>query len=488
MTADYVAFHAQQRPDAVAILDAGRAITYGEFARDLRKFTRGIRELGVPEGGTIVVGCDDLYVQWLILLACERLGIATSSMISQEEAAVLTLLEGVDLLLSEFAVPKARPRRRHDLTPAWVESVFGLSDAETILPQPPQEATLRILRTSGTTGAAKRIRLTRRMAEAWLFRWIWCYGLSSRTRLMLAMPFVVGGIYAQACAVLRAGGTVVRESRTDVPTALRTHAVSHITLLPLFLRNVLEQTPAGFGRLPGLVVSTFGGAIPPSLREEAVGRLCGALCDMYGCNEVGFIASNGLHHVARFPEIWPGVAVEAVDEHDRPLPRGEAGRIRVRTESMFSGYVDDPETTRQMLRDGWFYPGDIGVLHGARELELLGRADDLLNIGGLKVPPERLEEIVRRLTALKDIAVGAVAGADGAAEICVAVADAGVEEAAMRRQIDPALARAGFRKFSIVRLARIPRNLAGKIQRNLLRAEIAAATAVRPGAGPADEA
>jgi acyl-coenzyme A synthetase/AMP-(fatty) acid ligase len=484
MTADYVAFHAEQRPDAVAILDNGRAVTYGEFARDIRKFTHGIRELGVPEGGTIAVGSDDLYVQWLILLACERLGIATASVISREEVSVLPLLAGVDLLLSEFPLKRASPRRRHALTPAWVESVLRLSDAETALPQPSPEATLRILRTSGTTGAAKRIRLTRRMAEAWLSRWIWCYGLSPRTRLMLAMPFVVGGIYAQACAVLRAGGTVVREGRVDVPTALSAHAVSHIALLPLYLRNVLEQIPAGFGRLPGLVVSTFGGAIPPSLREEAVGRLCGALCDMYGCNEVGFIGSNGLHHVGRFIEIWPGVAAEVVDEQDRPLPRGEAGRIRVRTESMFSGYVDDPETTRQMLRDGWFYPGDVGVLHGARELELLGRADDLLNIGGVKIAPERLEEIIRMHTPLKDVAVGAVAGADGAAEICVAVADAGIEEAAIWQQIDPALALAGFRKFSIVRLARIPRNLAGKIQRNLLRAEIAAVAAPQPGPRP----
>jgi len=106
----------------------------------------------------------------------------------------------------------------------------------------------------------------------------------------------------------------------------------------------------------------------------------------------------------------------------------------------------------------------------------------------VKVSPEWIEEMIRRRTPLKDIAVGVVAGADGVAELCVAVADAGVEEAALRQQIDPALARAGFRKFSVVRLARIPRNLAGKIQRNLLRAEFAAAAAPQPSPGPAAEA
>ena len=485
MTADYVEFHALQRPDAEALLINGRAITYAGFARDLRKFTRAMREFGVPAGGTVAVGCKDFYVQWLMLLACERLGIATTSLISREEASVVPLLAGTDLLISEFPLPNVHPRRRHDLTPAWVQSVLQLPDAEEpAVPEMAGDRVVRILRTSGTTGTFMRIAVTRRMHDARINHWIWCYGLSTRSRVMVAMPFVVGGVYTFATACLRAGGTVISENKIDVPTALRVYAVTNITLLPIYLRSVLNQIPAGFPRQPQVVISTFGGAIAPSLRAQAVERLVGAVCDMYGCNEVGFIGSNGLLRVGRHIDIWPGVAVEVTDEHDRALPPGEVGRLRVRTASMFAGYLDDPETTRQMLRDGWFYPGDLGVLHGACELELLGRADDLLNIGGVKFLPERIEDVLLQTTGIAEIAIGSIVGAQGVAELCVAVAEASLEEAELRQRIGAGLAKVGFRKFLLVRLARVPRNAAGKIERSALKdAMLAAAPIGKNGAG-----
>jgi len=295
------------------------------------------------------------------------------------------------------------------------------------------------------------------------------------------MPFAVSAIHAEVCACLRAGGTVVRENRVEVTEALRRNAVTHVTLLPVLLREVLDTIPAGFERLPQLVVSTFGGALSPRLRASAVERLCGAVCDLYGCNEVGFIGSNGLHRAGEYLDVWPGVALEVMDDFDRPLPPGKPGRLRVRTDAMFAGYVDDPEATRRMLRDGWFYPGDVGVLHGPRSLELLGRADDLLNFDGWKLPPEPLEEQICTSAALKEVAVGIVTGVDGAAELCVAVAEVNAADAELRTRVEPAVARAGFRRFSLVRLSRIPRNPMGKIQRNILNSEIAAAAAAQAG-------
>lgn len=481
-TADYIAFHAAERPDAAAFLDNGRAITYGMFARDIQKFTRGMREFGIAAGGTVAVGCEDLYLHLVILLACDRLGLTTASVVSQEDRSVLPLLDGVDLFISEFPLPETQPHRRHDLSQAWVDRVLRLPDAEeaSLLPLPPESA-LRILRTSGTTGTSKRLRLTRRMFDAWVNRRFWFYGLGTRSRVMVTMPLAVDAMHAEVCACLRAGGTVVWENRMEVAEALRRNAVTHITLLPAFLREVLGTIPTALKRLPELVVSSFGGALSPSLRANAMERLCGSVCDMYGCNEVGFIGSNGLHRTGEYLEVWPGMALEVVDDIDRPLPPGEPGRIRVRTEAMFAGYIDDPEATRQMLRDGWFYPGDVGMLHGPRSLELLGRADDLLNFGGRKFSPDVLEEFIRAHAALKEVAVGVIAGVDGATELFVAVADVDVPDAELRTRVASAVARAGFRSSALVRLSRIPRNLTGKIQRNVLKSEIAAAAARQGG-------
>ena len=485
MTADYVAFHAQQRPDAPALIDNGRTITYGEFARDLPKFMHAIRAFDVPAGGIIAVGCEDLYAQWLILLACERLGIATASLISREEVSVLPLVEGIDLLLSQFPLPEALPRRRHDPTPEWIESVLQLPAAA---PPPASsqkpEAVVRILRTSGTTGRFMRLALTRAMHDRRINHWLWRYGFSVRSRVMLAMPFVIGGVYSQASACLRAGGTLVRESRLEVPLALQRHAIDHLTLMPLYLRNVLDQIDPGFPRLRELVVSTFGGAMAPSLRAEAVARLCGAVCDMYGCNEVGFIASNGLYRAGGYLDLWPDITVEATDESGRVLPLGEPGLLRVRTPSMFAGYIDDPETTARMLREGWFYPGDIGILRGARELELLGRADAMLNIGGAKFLPERIEGLLRARLGIQDIAVGSLPSAQLGSDLCIAFGADGIDESELRSEIEAVLLDAGLQKPTVVRLSPLPRDSAGHIDRAAIaRAISAGATGGKPGAG-----
>ena len=73
MTTDYIAFHAAERPSAVAIVVNGREISYAEFARDLRKMTRALREFALPRGAFVAIGVDDIYLRWLLRFAFERL-------------------------------------------------------------------------------------------------------------------------------------------------------------------------------------------------------------------------------------------------------------------------------------------------------------------------------------------------------------------------------------------------------------------------------
>jgi len=82
VTAEYIALHASERPHAVALINNGRAITYTEFDRDIRKFTAAVGALGLPRGRTAAVGCADFYVHWLLLLAFESLGIGTFSVVA----------------------------------------------------------------------------------------------------------------------------------------------------------------------------------------------------------------------------------------------------------------------------------------------------------------------------------------------------------------------------------------------------------------------
>jgi acyl-CoA synthetase (AMP-forming)/AMP-acid ligase II len=174
-----------------------------------------------------------------------------------------------------------------------------------------------------------------------------------------------------------------------------------------------------------------------------------------------------------FGTVCPGVRVEAVDERGAVVPPGEMGRLRVKTKWMSLGYLDDPEATARKFRDGWFYPGDVAVIGPGGELKILGRADDLINIGGKKYLPAGLEDLLMKHAIAGDVAVASLPGVDGIEELCVAVAGPHGSDREVVDRILNAFRRDQIGRFQLVELSRIPRSSNGKLQRQVLRDEIA---------------
>jgi hypothetical protein len=105
-----------------------------EMSRDLARVTTAVRELGIERGGRVAIGCEGTYVHWLLLAACERLGIATASYGKDESAAAAALLSGVDLALAEPSFGTVGARRSHVIAPQWIVQVLARSGAEPIAP------------------------------------------------------------------------------------------------------------------------------------------------------------------------------------------------------------------------------------------------------------------------------------------------------------------------------------------------------------------
>jgi acyl-coenzyme A synthetase/AMP-(fatty) acid ligase len=480
-TADYIAFHAAERPDAVAIVDRGREITYAQFHRDLGRFVGAVAELGLARGRSVAVAWGELYPHWLLLIACEELGIATASFLFTEGAEDSPLLQTVDLVLSQTRPRDVSPNRHYAVTKDWLAGVFARTDGE----MPPVAAKhpddpLRIVRTSGTTGEPKRLLWTRRMFEAWVERRIWSLGLTRKSRSAVNMPFAAAGCYVLSTAVIRAGGTVLN-AWPEIGTPAELAGFTHLRLTPLELQVILDGLPPGFVRPPGLLICTVGAAVAAPLRERTLARLASEVIVSYGCNEVLFAAETRVTGSEGVSTVYPWVEVEVVDDRGMPLPPGTAGKIRLRDAAMATGYLGDPETTARKFRDGWFYPGDIGILHGPRRIQLVGREDELLNIGGIKMAPSTLEALVQQHATVGDIGVCSIGNAEGIEEICVAVVNPSHGEGELMRRVTTAFHDHVIgRRFYVVKLARIPRNANGKIQRDLLKHAVAAATGRKP--------
>lgn len=474
MTADYVAYHAADRPAALAVLHNGRAVSFAELYRDIRRTMAALGARGVRPGGSVAIGTDDLYLHWLLLLACERLGIAAASFARGAETGRDPLWASVDLVLAAPDIAVSGARNCQALTPSWIEDALSGANTERA-PEPRKmpDDPVRIVETSGTTGLGKRFLVTRRMHDALSAQWKWGFALDPRSRYLQTLPLVVRATFDLGSACLRAGGTLVLESRMQVVEAVSAYAITHAIVLPLHLKASLDQLPANFTKPRELTIVSFGAALSDTLRERAMARWATSICDLYGTVEVSIVSAIWRPGMEGFGTVWPGARVATVDDSDAAVRPGETGRLRIKTDWMSFGYLGDPETTAHMFRDGWFYPGDVAVIGSDGGLKILGRADDLINIGGKKFLPAVLEELLMRNAVAGDVAVSSLPGADGMEELRIAVAGVNGGDQEMIDRILNVFRRVQIGHFKVVKLDRIPRSANGKLQRQVLRDEIA---------------
>ncbi len=91
-------------------------------------------------------------------------------------------------------------------------------------------------------------------------------------------------------------------------------------------------------------------------------------------------------------QLLNGIAVQVTDPAtERPLPINESGMIWLKGANIFHGYLNLPEKTAEVMRDGWFCTGDIGRMDADGFLYIEGRLSRFSKIGGEMVPHEKVE-------------------------------------------------------------------------------------------------
>jgi acyl-CoA synthetase (AMP-forming)/AMP-acid ligase II len=158
--------------------------------------------------------------------------------------------------------------------------------------------------------------------------------------------------------------------------------------------------------------------------------------------------------------------------------------MRVRSPLLVSGYFGDPQTTARAFRDGWFYPGDAGVIDEAGYLTLSGRIDDLLNLGGNKVDPFTIEAVLDAQPGVQESAAVAVQANNGTMVLVAVVVASGPIDMDSLKQACARRLRPSSVPARIVTAKRLMRNPGGKIMRKEMAALLAAsAAAMRDNAG-----
>jgi long-chain acyl-CoA synthetase len=192
-----------------------------------------------------------------------------------------------------------------------------------------------------------------------------------------------------------------------------------------FHYQLLAEAP-GSADLSSLRLCFSAGTALARESFDAFGEKFGVLVrQLYGSTETGFLAANlDGDPVATFESVGQAigdVAFAIVDDDGAPLPAGEIGEVTVASPAMTDGYSDLPEVNAEAFADERFHTGDLGVLDDDGRLTITGRKKLLIEVGGYKVDPIEVQDVVEAHPSVAEAIVVGVPGAAPGAEVVKAV-------------------------------------------------------------------
>jgi acyl-coenzyme A synthetase/AMP-(fatty) acid ligase len=398
----------------------------------------------------VAVEWTSLYPHWVILLAFETLGIVTATFSSEERIYSEPLLARANRVLSAQAI-----------APEWFAEFVSPADkamATDAVFEPQQP--LRIIQSSGTTGSVKMMTVTAAAQEYRVRQHLDRMSLDENARLYVDMALNVASLHNIATACLRIGGTCVWDKSCGYAEAVQRHRITHSAHITMALIHAVEQIPPETTKPDLLEIVAYGGRIPSDIRERALQHIATAVIEGYGANEAGAILNIDPEGMGT---VLPGVTAETIDENSEPVI-GKPGTVRIKSDCMVDGYVDDPEATAEKFKGGWFYPGDTGLMPEPGKLRIIGRSDELLNVQGLKMDPSRIE---RRLADIDGVSEACVTGLpiDNGNLICISLVLApGIRLQDIQETIFAVMPDT-ITSAKIFRLDSLPKTGTGKVQR-----------------------
>lgn len=471
-------------PDAAAYESAsGTTVTYAIVERTINEVARRLHARGLVPGQSAAVATDDHYRYIVAALALARLGVTF--------APVMLPAHLTDVLLQDRGTQGNGGARTVAFEDVWPEDLLARDDAPPV-PFPDDDAAILMhCPSSGTTGGPKFVPVSHALA----LRRVDSRahgpavvaartGSASMRQACLVSPSTSYG-FTSVLFALCSGGTVLQPNldARQLPEWLARSRVDRLVGSPLALQKIAEVLPALRAPNSLAIVEAGGGALSLHVHRLVSERMCGNIYINYGSTECGRVAgapaSVTLDKAGAVGYAYPGVEIQIVDDDDEPLPLGREGIVRIRSERNAGGYLEHAQEAALVFRSGWVYPGDRGVLEPDGLLRVVGRVDDVINRGGVKINPQTIEDAMMALGDVREVAVFGAPAGGGITAICAAIVpigalDADAYHARCRERLGPQA------PVLIMHLRELPRNANGKVLRHELARIALEASSVQP--------
>lgn len=486
---------AAERPNHVALVHGDERIAWGELVERIERLAHGLAERGVGGGDAVglVLRDDPWFVTCFhAVTALGGIVVPVNPGFKQTELDFCFRSTNVRAIVSDertagvcerIAAGFDEPVEVITTTAAHgqaltLEELIERGLPERLAPRDPDEVFVYQF-SSGSTGRPKRVPRTHAQiaAEADLYGQL---DVSAEDKVFSAIPlFHTWGMGACLLAPTTWGATVVILEDPN-PFLLKRHRALELierercTVFPgvPFHFQLMAEAPNS-ADLSSLRLCFSAGTALARESFDAFGEKFGVLVrQLYGSTETGFLAANlDADPVATFASVGRPVGEVdfAIVDEGELVPTGDDGEVTVASPAMTSGYSDLPEVNAVAFAGGRFQTGDLGRLDAEGRLTITGRKKLLIEVGGYKVDPIEVEDVVTAHPKIAEAVVVGVPGKGPGEEVVKAVVVPN-EELGERELVDFCRERlANYKVPQLVELRdEIPKSPLGKILRKYL--------------------
>ena len=445
--------------DRTALVYYGARWSYRRFWAESERFAAALRQNGVGPGDRVAVYLPNCPLYPIAVFATLRLGaivVQVSALaIGQDLTRILKdsgakavvtleiLYPNLAKVRAEYPIPVAFVARMREFYPwyarAFVNSVLRKHHLPTDFPREawvhPYSTAIRsqgsvdLYRadpartvavyqyTGGTTGVPKAAMLTHRnlvaniaQASAWNTTRV-----PGEEVILASIPFFhIYGLTIALLLGLADGGAIVIQTRPEIRELLKLidkYQPTQFPGVPALYNAFNTQPDIAQHRIRSIRYCLSGSApLPVEVARRFESLTGGNVVEGYGLSETSPAThANPLTGERRAGSIGlplPNTDQRLVDLEtgSRVLGPDEVGELSVRGPQVMLGYFGHPEETAAVLKDGWFRTGDLARLDADGYAYIVDRKKDVVNVGGMKVYPREVEEVLFQHPAVQDVA------------------------------------------------------------------------------------
>jgi long-chain acyl-CoA synthetase len=296
------------------------------------------------------------------------------------------------------------------------QEIMKTSPSQRVEAEPEPGDTVDIAYTSGTTGIPKGIVLSHQTFVKGANVVANGFQLTDRdVVIMFALPlYHMFAMVVDVLAPAIKGSTIVMVPGLSIDSlteAIEKEKGTVVSEVPAIYALAIEKAEKEGVKNDISSVRFFGSAGAP-LPIESIRRFK----ELYGADIIGFYGTSetptiftlqpidGTGKIGSVGKIQPGLELKIIDENGEELPADQAGEIVLRG-CLMDSYYKNPEATTEVIKNGWYYTGDIGKIDEDGYVFILGRKKDMIIVSGHNVYPVDVEDIIHSHPKVAEAAV-----------------------------------------------------------------------------------